>query len=129
MNPPLLHPAIRSWPVWLFAIPFLIIVAGSWFARFLLDHDLIWRCPSIVLFSIPCPGCGGTRAFAALAEADLLGALRFNPLLICGLIFCLALPFTKLMAAFRARRIPLRWPFFGFLIALNWIYLLIFLPR
>ncbi len=37
-------------------------------------------CPFRAISGIPCPGCGMTRAFLALAEGDFLGALRFNPL-------------------------------------------------
>jgi len=37
-------------------------------------------CPFRTISGIPCPGCGMTRAFLALAEGDFLGALRFNPL-------------------------------------------------
>ncbi len=31
------------------------------------------------LFDLPCPGCGMTRAFAALARGDLPAALGFHP--------------------------------------------------
>ncbi|MCL2582424.1 MAG: DUF2752 domain-containing protein [Streptosporangiales bacterium] len=37
-----------------------------------------FRCPVRAVFGIDCPGCGGTRAFAALAHGDLPGALRSN---------------------------------------------------
>lgn len=43
-----------------------------------LEHLPIF-CPFNDLTGIPCPGCGMTRAFLALAEFDFVPALRFNP--------------------------------------------------
>ena len=43
-------------------------------------------CPSIALFGIWCPACGGLRAVHDLAHADLAGAWAHNPL------FVLAVP-------------------------------------
>ena len=92
-----------------------------------LDLGLAWRCLVIALFGVPCPSCGSTRAFGALAELDVLGALRFNPLIVLG---TLGLP--VLFAS--ARSFPpflLRhgWTIFGAAVILNWLYLWMFLPR
>ena len=38
------------------------------------------HCPFLALTGLPCPTCGGTRAFAALAGGDLWRALLLNPL-------------------------------------------------
>ena len=37
-------------------------------------------CPLLELTGVPCPTCGGTRALVALAQADVLGALAWNPM-------------------------------------------------
>lgn len=37
-------------------------------------------CPSRVLLGIPCPGCGMTRSFVALAHGDFLAAINYNPM-------------------------------------------------
>jgi hypothetical protein len=44
-------------------------------------------CPSVLLFSRPCPGCGLTTSFTALLHGDLALAFRahaFGPLLYLG---------------------------------------------
>jgi hypothetical protein len=38
------------------------------------------QCPFHELFHLQCPGCGGTRALAALLRGNLFEALRFNAL-------------------------------------------------
>lgn len=38
------------------------------------------RCPFHAAFGLLCPGCGGTRAIAALLRGDLRQALALNPL-------------------------------------------------
>jgi hypothetical protein len=38
---------------------------------------------------IPCPGCGGTRAFRALVSGDLREAFHFNPLATIGMFLSL----------------------------------------
>ena len=36
-------------------------------------------CPSRALLALPCPGCGMTRALAALLRGDVAGTLRLHP--------------------------------------------------
>ena len=38
------------------------------------------RCPVYELFHVQCPGCGATRALAALLRGHVVEALRFNAL-------------------------------------------------
>ena len=40
------------------------------------------RCPVYTYLHLQCPGCGTTRALAALLHGHLIDALRFNPLTI-----------------------------------------------
>lgn len=50
--------------------------------------SLLWRpsdngiilCPFRALTGYPCPGCGMTRAFSALAHGEPLRAILYNPL-------------------------------------------------
>ncbi len=48
-----------------------------------------WRCPSLVLFGLPCPGCGLTRASINLLHANWQAAFRFHalaPIFLLGLL-------------------------------------------
>jgi hypothetical protein len=103
----------------------LILLAFG--ARMSLDLGLAWRCPVIAISGVPCPSCGSTRAFGALAELDLLGALRFNPLIVLG---TLALPvFFASARSFPPFLLRHAWIIFGAAVMLNWVYLWMFLPR
>jgi len=46
-----------------------------------------YHCPVDLIFGIPCPGCGMTRAFLCLLKGDLSGSLQMHPLLLPVLIF------------------------------------------
>jgi hypothetical protein len=65
-------------------------------------------CPIHQWFGIECPGCGATRALAALLRGRLIEALRLNAL------FVLLLPCALAFAAEsyrRAQRVgAFRWP-------------------
>ena len=37
-------------------------------------------CPFKAIFSIPCPGCGMTRAYLSLLSFDFVKALEYNPM-------------------------------------------------
>ena len=95
-------------------------------ARFCLQHGLAWTCPLIALLNVPCPSCGTTRAFASLANLDLLAAIKFNPLIVLALF---ALPFSGLLKRVPSGLRQYGWWIFGTVVALNWLYLFLFLPR
>ncbi len=46
------------------------------------------RCKSLEVFSIPCPGCHGTRSLIALCRGDLVLSLKENILPSIVLGFC-----------------------------------------
>lgn len=66
------------------------------------------RCPIFALFHLQCPGCGATRALAALLNGHLREALHLNAL------STVAFPLGFLWAARCYRRYlarePIRWP-------------------
>ena len=95
-------------------------------AKLLLQFGLAWSCPMMALLNVPCPSCGTTRAFASLANMDLLAAIRFNPLIVLGL---LVLPFVGWLKGVPAGVKQYGWWIFGAAVAANWLYLFLFLPR
>ena len=95
-------------------------------ARYCLERGLTWTCPSMLILGLPCPSCGGTRALAALAQFDLLQAIRFNPFMVISLAALVIVPFKKLRRENWSRR---TWAIIGTLFLLNWVYLLLYLPR
>src|SRR5690349_9269932 len=103
------------------------IFLSVFLAGFFLESGLSWRCPSILLFDLPCPSCGTTRALAALSEFHLLEALRLNPLIVISLgLFLFAPPIKFSFEKFERQR---GWFLFGTVVCLNWLYLVFFLPR
>ena len=67
-----LQRALSAWWV------LLIIVVYSAFAWWFTGTS----CLIASTTGMPCPGCGGTRAFLALLKGDITGSLRNHPLLI-----------------------------------------------
>ena len=111
------------------------LVGVAWVAR---RFDLpLPGCPFREWTGVPCPFCGSTRAFAALAELNFIGAFRLNPLvsfatLVGGTVRGWGLlrggnAMTRLMASTQTRR-QWKWLLAGALL-LNWIYLALHLPR
>jgi hypothetical protein len=95
-------------------------------------------CGLRTLTGVPCVGCGGTRAMRALAEGRLVEALRFNPAAVLG-VFAVAAWVLLAWARYRGgvepppfpeqnRRISRNVLAVGFLLLLNWGYLILFLP-
>ncbi len=66
------------------------------------------QCPIHEYLHLQCPGCGATRALAALLHGHLAEAMRFN-----GLV-TLLLPFAAVYGILCYRRFlerkPIRWP-------------------
>lgn len=61
-------------------------------------------CPSRGVLGIPCPGCGLTRAFCALARGAVWQAVGFNALSLPLLVLFVAAPLTSLYELSLGRR-------------------------
>ena len=67
-------------------------------------------CPSVLLFGVYCPACGGLRAVHDLANLDLAGAMAMNPLLVLGLPLLVAAWCLWLLRALGLWTVPVRIP-------------------
>jgi hypothetical protein len=93
-----------------------------------------FSCPFKIITGLPCPTCGGIRAFIHLAHLDPAGALVMNPLISFLTILGTVLLLYSTLALFikplrlkmefndREKRV-LRFGVIG-IIVLNWIYLI-----
>ena len=70
------HGAIAAWWV------LLIIIAYTIYSRLFLGTSCMFASTT----GIPCPGCGGTRAFVSLLQADIANSLHYHPMLIPSII-------------------------------------------
>lgn len=58
------------------------------------DYESPLRCPLLTLTGIPCPGCGLTRSFVAIAQGDWSEAVAYHglgPILFAGCVVWSAL--------------------------------------
>jgi hypothetical protein len=65
-------------------------------------------CPIYRIFGIECPGCGATRALAALLHGRLIEAMRLNALFVGLLPFAVGFAAVSYLRA--VRRGGFRWP-------------------
>ncbi|MBE9118606.1 DUF2752 domain-containing protein [Lusitaniella coriacea LEGE 07157] len=72
------------------------------------DYSSPFFCPLRTFTGIPCPGCGMTRSFLAIARGDFSGAIAYNlfgPILFAG-CFVFALHLTAELFAKRSLHSP-----------------------
>lgn len=105
---------------------------------------LLWQLPLPQcwlrrLTDVPCPSCGCTRSLAAWATLDVEQAFRFNPLffLVCVAVLAWSvlgmvekLCRRTFLDGLKARLKPWPWWKIGAaVLALNWLYLCLTLPK
>jgi hypothetical protein len=92
--------------LWLLAIAAAALMGSAWLqfgddGRLILPVpmtelrlSLIDTCWSRTVLGIPCPGCGLTRSFAAMAHGEFRSAFHFNPMgPILFILCCLQIPY------------------------------------
>lgn len=107
--PPL--PPLRRYPLFGIAASLVVAGCGAWVLwRFPPDIYRFYPvCPIHTYLHLQCPGCGTTRALAALLHGRFAESLRLNPLAV--LVVLPASAVYGAIAACRAtRRADLRWP-------------------
>jgi Protein of unknown function (DUF2752) len=66
------------------------------------------RCPVYLWLHLYCPGCGGTRALAALLHGHVRQALHWNAIVVVALPFACLFASVAVVRALRSR--PFVWP-------------------
>ena len=79
-----------------------VLAASYLYAPFAIGGPVL--CPLHGLVGLPCPSCGLTRAFCALARLDPQAALGFNALGVPPFGLVAAVPFVSAYEAVRGRR-------------------------
>lgn len=62
-----------------------VLLFGFWFAGHgFADYGSIFECTLRKVSGLPCPGCGGTRAFYHLFRGEFAQSFRLNPAVLYG---------------------------------------------
>lgn len=128
--------AWKFYPVW-GVLAFAVLSVA---ARFGLQWGIPFpQCWMRKLIGVPCPSCGCTRSLAAWGDLNLAQAFYFNPLFFCvcvALIVWLLVSTTERLSGrpfLPNLRAKLRqWPVWRVaiaLVAVNWLYLYLKLPK
>jgi hypothetical protein len=128
-NPPPLPWNVRSaFERWILIISFIGLMAAG--ALLILHHwGYSWGCAWKSMTSIPCAGCGGTRALHEMSAGNIRNALLLNPGIVLSVgvlaavnIYAVAVLVFR-FAPWRPNFPRWRWWAFSALL-LNWLYLL-----
>ena len=114
--------------IWLLLIEFAALVLVLSAAYF----QLPLGCPFKAITGLPCPGCGGTRAFVALLHGQFMEAVMTNPLSVLLIFFLIIAPAWLFVDCWRGTKTLQRvmmgkWPVWAIIlvaiiIAANWIW-------
>jgi hypothetical protein len=112
-----------------------MIIFGLFGVRAMRDFlPLMPPCIFRLLTGIPCLTCGGTHCAAALSQLDLAAAFLANPLIMLSLTALLLFSLLYLSGVLLKKRLQITLSPFEkqgirisaiFLVAINWIYLII----
>ena len=88
-------------------------VAAWWVLLIIIGYSVLaWRflgtsCLLASTVGIPCPGCGGTRAFFALLEGDAAASFRLHPMFIPFSVFIIIYAIVWLLNELIPRRMEI----------------------
>ena len=90
-------------------VVFAVAIAGCVVLRFPPTSSHFYpRCPVFLWLHIYCPGCGGTRALAALLHGRLNEAMHWNAMVVIFSPFAAVFFAVAYLRAMKAR--PFLWP-------------------
>lgn len=77
-----------TWQKFLVVILPIIVIVLIYIFRNELYYlgTLFPKCPSYTYLQIYCPGCGNTRSVQHLLKGDIIGAVKYNPIPLFGII-------------------------------------------
>lgn len=109
---------------WLLFLPFVALVI---FYNIGWIHPTEWLPPCLFHFvtKLPCPGCGGTRAFTAVLHGDLIHSFLYHPVVpYCFLLYVIFMVTQTMERVFR-KKTNLR--FHGLSFRLEYVYVAVIL--
>lgn len=110
-----------------------IIIGGFWLSHGgLAEHGDFFACSLKRMTGVPCPGCGGTRAFCALFKGNVIQSFCYHPAVLFGVfayLHFMGIYFYRkhLKKSERGKEIPVEWYVYGAVavILVQWIFKLI----
>ncbi len=88
----------------------------------------VTACPSKLLWHIPCPGCGTTRALLLILKGDILEGISLNPNSIIAVVYLAVFPFLLLIdAIFQVHSVYDLYLFVNKVLSIKWVFVFILL--
>ena len=106
-----------------------LFLFGMWFAKGGYESSSpLFECALRRMSGLPCPGCGGTRAFYHLFHGELIESIRLNPIVVYGmgayLHFMCLFAYRKHTGRGADKEIPVQYYLYGAaaVLLLQWIF-------
>lgn len=86
----------------------------------------VTACPSKLLWHIPCPGCGTTRALLLILKGDILEGISLNPNSIIAVVYLAIFPFLLLIdVIFQVHSVYDLYLFVNKVLSVKWVFVFI----
>lgn len=106
-----------------------LFLFGIWFSREGFEsNSQLFECSLRKISGLPCPGCGGTRAFYHFFRGELTESIRLNPIVVYGmgayLHFMCLFAYRKHTGRNWEKEIPIQYYLYGaaVVLLLQWIF-------
>lgn len=105
-----------------------LFLLGIWFSQGGFEkYSQLLECSLRRLSGLPCPGCGGTRAFYHLFRGEIIESIRLNPIVFYGIAayihFMSLFAYRKHTGRMQEKEIPIQYYLYGaaVILILQWI--------